>query len=89
MGCVQEPPGQSLAQFPELADAWRQYIEPCIESVGVDRCMFESNFPPDKASSSYTVLWNHFKKLTRAYTSAERRAMFHDTALRVYRLPRH
>ena len=34
----------------DLADAWRPYIEPCIEAFGVDRCMFESNFPPDKQS---------------------------------------
>jgi predicted TIM-barrel fold metal-dependent hydrolase len=50
--------------------------------------MFESNFPPDKGSSSYTVLWNHFKKLTRSFTGSERAAMFHDNAMRVYRLPR-
>ena len=34
----------------DLAAAWRQYVEPCIEAFGVDRCMFESNFPPDKQS---------------------------------------
>ena len=34
----------------DLAAAWRQYIEPCIEAFGVNRCMFESNFPPDKQS---------------------------------------
>ena len=38
----------------ELAAAWRQYIEPCIEAFGPDRCMFESNFPPDKQSGGYT-----------------------------------
>ena len=32
-----------------LAAAWRQYIEPCIEAFGPDRCMFESNFPPGQA----------------------------------------
>ena len=32
----------------ELATAWRPYIETCIEAFGVDRAMFESNFPPDK-----------------------------------------
>ena len=33
----------------ELAAAWRQYVEPCIEAFGVNRCMFESNFPPGQA----------------------------------------
>jgi L-fuconolactonase len=48
----------------ELAAAWRQYIEPCIEAFGPDRCMFESNFPPDKQSGGYTELWNAFKRIT-------------------------
>ena len=44
----------------ELADAWCPFVETCIESFGVDRCMFESNFPVDKAMYSYPVLWNAF-----------------------------
>src|SRR5215471_5241509 len=31
----------------QLATAWRPYIETCIEALGAERCMFESNFPPD------------------------------------------
>ena len=56
----------------DLAAAWRQYIEPCIEAFGVDRCMFESNFPPDKQSGGYTELWNAFKRIT-ANASATRK----------------
>jgi L-fuconolactonase len=48
--------------------------------------MFESNFPVDKASCSYTVLWNFFKRLSRDFAPEERAALFHDTAVRVYRL---
>ena len=33
------------------------------ELFGVDRCMFESNFPPDKGQCSYRTLWNAFKRL--------------------------
>jgi predicted TIM-barrel fold metal-dependent hydrolase len=49
--------------------------------------MFESNFPVDRASCSYTVLWNQFKKLSKGFRADERVAMLHDTAARVYRLP--
>jgi len=35
------------------------------------------------------VLWNQFKKLTKGFSAGERSAMFHDAAMRVYRLPRH
>jgi L-fuconolactonase len=48
--------------------------------------MFESNFPVDKASCSYTVLWNSFKRLTSGATASEKAKLFHDTAARVYRL---
>ncbi len=70
----------------ELAAAWRQYIEPCIEAFGVERSMFESNFPPDKQSGGYTELWNAFKRITAGASAAEKRALYSGTAARVYRL---
>lgn len=71
----------------ELAEAMRPYFELCIEQFGADRCMFESNFPVDKASYSYVAIWNAFKRLTQGCSAAERNALFHDTARRIYRLP--
>jgi len=70
----------------ELAAAWRQYIEPCIEAFGPDRCMFESNFPPDKQSGGYTELWNAFKRITSGASAPEKAALYAGTAARVYRL---
>ena len=70
----------------ELAAAWRQYIEPCIEAFGVNRCMFESNFPPDKQSGGYTELWNAFKRITAGASDSEKAALYSGTAARVYRL---
>ena len=70
----------------ELADATRRYYEFTIEKFGVDRCMFESNFPVDMITCSYTVLWNSFKRLTAKFSAAEKAKLFHDTAARVYRL---
>jgi predicted TIM-barrel fold metal-dependent hydrolase len=70
----------------ELAEVLRPYFEHCIESVGVDRCMFESNFPVEKASNSYVNLWNAFKRITERYTPSERAALLHDTAARIYRM---
>ena len=72
----------------EMLEVTRPWYEHMIAQFGPTRCMFESNFPPDKTSSSYTVLWNHFKKLTKGYSATERAQMFHDTAMRAYRLPR-
>ena len=70
----------------ELADATRHYYEFTIEKFGADRCMFESNFPVDAVSCSYTVLWNSFKRLTAGCSASEKAKLFHDTAARVYRL---
>jgi len=50
--------------------------------------MFESNFPVDKVTCSYTVLWNSFKRLTAKASASEKAKLFHDTATRVYRLGR-
>lgn len=75
------PPGSK-----ELATAMAPYFESCIEQFGPERCMFESNFPVDKASCNYTVLWNAFKRVASTYTEAERRLLLHDTAVRFYRL---
>jgi L-fuconolactonase len=70
----------------ELALAMAPCMSYCIEQFGPSRSMFESNFPVDKVSFSYTVMYNAFKRLSKGYSAAERAAMFHDTAARVYRL---
>ena len=77
---------QAPATSEELAEIWRPYIETCIETFGVARCMFESNFPVDKRGVSYSVLWNAFKRIVRDYSTAEKAALFKDTACRIYRL---
>jgi predicted TIM-barrel fold metal-dependent hydrolase len=77
------PPGSA-----ELAEAWRPYVETCVEAFGPARCMFESNFPVDKGMCSYAVLWNAFKRLAAGASAAEKAALFGGTAVRVYRLDR-
>jgi Predicted metal-dependent hydrolase of the TIM-barrel fold len=69
-----------------LMDATRRFYDHAISCFGVDRCMFESNFPVDKISCSYNALWNSFKRLTDDFSFDERAALFHDTANRFYRL---
>ena len=76
-----KPPGSK-----ELADKMAPYYEFCLEKFGIERCMFESNFPIDKVSYSYTVLWNMFKRITRDFSPQERSALFYDNAVKVYRL---
>jgi len=70
----------------ELAKDISHLMNYCIEKFGPDRCMFESNFPVDKVSYSYNVMYNAFKRLSMDYSSAERAAMFHDNAVSAYRI---
>ena len=70
----------------ELAAAWRPYIETCIAAFGPERAMFESNFPVDKGSCSYRVLWNAFKRIAAGCSATERAALFAGTATKLYRL---
>ena len=68
----------------DLANAWRDHIHEAITAFGAHRCMFESNFPVDKGSYSYGVLWNAFKRLTHTASASEKAALFHGTAARTY-----
>jgi predicted TIM-barrel fold metal-dependent hydrolase len=70
----------------ELAKAWKPYMETCIEAFGPNRCMFESNFPPDKGQCSYQVIWNALKRVAAPYSEAEKDRMFEGTATDVYKI---
>jgi predicted TIM-barrel fold metal-dependent hydrolase len=70
----------------EFVEAQAPYYHHMIECFGPDRCMFESNFPVDRLSISYPVLWNGLKKIAGGFGDDEKDAMFRGTASRVYRL---
>ena len=70
----------------ELAEAMKPYYLYCIEQFGPDRCMFESNFPVDKVSYSYNMMWNAFKRISEGFSDSEKTSLFRDTARRAYRL---
>lgn len=77
------PPGSD-----EIVAATGDYYRHAIDCFGPERCMFESNFPVDKQSCSYHVLWNAFKKLVSDASEGEKSRLFHDNACQAYRLPR-
>jgi L-fuconolactonase len=70
----------------EIATTMAPYYNHCIQAFGADHCMFESNFPVDKNSTSYTVLWNVFKRVASGYSASEKALLFRDSARRAYRL---
>jgi len=70
----------------EIVAAHQRYYAHGIEEFGPERCMFESNFPVDKFSVSYTVLWNAFKKMSADMSESEKDRLFRGTATEFYRL---
>ncbi len=73
-------PFQTMA--PEV---FRRWIEYCLETFGVDRCFFGSNFPPDGASGTFDELYNTFSTLTDGLGAEAREKLFAANAERVYR----
>jgi predicted TIM-barrel fold metal-dependent hydrolase len=73
----------------EVASIWKPYIETSIELFGANRCMMESNFPPDARACGYVPLWNAFKHIVSDASRDEKAALFHGTAARVYRIDLH
>lgn len=72
--------------YRELANTWRPWVEGTIEAFGADRCLMESNYPPDGRSAGFVPLWNALKYIVRAASAKEKAALFHGTAAKVYRI---
>ena len=70
----------------ELVSATGPYHLWAIEQFGPERCMFESNFPVDRLSIGYRVLWNGLKKMTSDFSEEEKDLLFSGVARRVYRI---
>jgi predicted TIM-barrel fold metal-dependent hydrolase len=77
---------EAPASSAQLAASWGPLFAHCIDEFGADRCMFESNFPPDRESVDYPILWNAFKRIAAGYSADEKRALFYGAAARAYRL---
>jgi L-fuconolactonase len=78
--------GEQAPSSQQLADAWRPWIETCIETFGPERCMFGSNFPVDKASYAYAIGLNALKRIVAGASPAEKDHIFWRSAQRFYRL---
>lgn len=75
------PPGSE-----EVAAYWSDDVRYCIDTFGPDRSIAESNFPVDRSSLPYAVLWNALQIIADGYSDAEQDRIFSGTATQVYRL---
>jgi len=59
-----------------------------IRIFGVVRCMFASNFPVDSLCADFDTIVTGFKTIVQGFAGADQRRLFHDNAVRIYRLDR-
>ena len=71
------------------AERIRPLVLEALDVFGVDRCMFASNFPVDRARTTYDQLLTAWYAITAELSADERRKLFHDNAERIYRLSTH
>ena len=84
--CFAKLSGPQMMTLDWSVDSFREFIDGAIELFGPQRCMFASNVPPDAVRQSYDDIYQAFYQWASSYSESECRAMFHDTAARLYRL---
>jgi L-fuconolactonase len=62
------------------------WLDFAIDTFGVDRCMFASNFPVDATYGTFDELYETFSMVTGDLDDASRENLFAGTAARIYRL---
>lgn len=63
----------------------REVVLATIDIFGAGRCLFASNFPVDSLWATYDEIFDGFRAITADLPAADRRALFHDNAMRIYR----
>jgi predicted TIM-barrel fold metal-dependent hydrolase len=64
----------------------RPWILDAIDMFGPSRSMFASHLPICKLSCSFQELYQRYLEIIHDFTIAEKRELFHDSAVSVYRL---
>ena len=61
-------------------------VRDAIAIFGAARCLFASNFPVDSLVADYHTIFSGFREITAELPAAEIAGLFHDNAVRIYRL---
>ena len=70
------------------AEANRDIVLTVIETFGIERCMFASNFPVDSLCATFAEIFDGFRAIVADLSADEQRALFHDNALTLYAIDR-
>jgi predicted TIM-barrel fold metal-dependent hydrolase len=72
--------------LPWAVEANAPIVRDTISIFSADRCMFASNFPVDSLAGSFAQIFNGFLAAVAERSHEDRRKLFHDNAVRIYRL---
>ena len=64
----------------------RPWVMACLETFGIERCFFGSNWPVDRLFSSYDAVINAFAEIVADLSLSEQEALFFANATKVYGL---
>ena len=78
--------GLPMTDWHWSTESLRPIVLETIDIFGVERSLFGSNFPIDGLHSSFAQLFDAYREIVAGFTPAEQAAMFHDNAVRLYRL---
>ena len=78
--------GLGIPGKPWTVGANREIVLTTIDLFGVERCMFASNFPVDGLCATFDAIFSGFREMMRDFTPGERAQLFHDNAVRIYRM---
>jgi predicted TIM-barrel fold metal-dependent hydrolase len=64
----------------------RPWVMACLETFGVERCFFATNWPVDRLFSSYDVVIDAYARIITDLSASEQEALFFANATKVYSL---
>jgi predicted TIM-barrel fold metal-dependent hydrolase len=93
LACIAEAPNVAIkiSGLGMPGRAWTveancQVVLDTIAIFGAGRCMFASNYPVDRLGGDLRAIFDGFRAITAHLPAAQQRALFHDNAVRYYRL---
>lgn len=76
--CLGGPPWRAANHATAVRDA--------VRILGIDRCMFGSNFPVDRLTGSFDTIVAGMQSAVADLAPAQQRKLFRDNAIRIYRI---
>jgi predicted TIM-barrel fold metal-dependent hydrolase len=67
-------------------DSFRPWVMTCIETFGIERSFFATNWPVDRMYSSYPDVVNAYAEIIKGFSHDDQVALFSGTAERIFRI---